>query len=168
MSHASTDSTHSSPDASARPEANRNVSERRRYRRFKVGGVVGVQCPTFEPDGGLVSVRKRSLLGLLAGDSELEQLRDLSRGGLSFETQQRFEPGQRVRLSLFLRCWCEPMELSGEVRWVRSIYRGMVDVVGIQFDAFGSSRGCNPVEALAALARLEAKYADAIDEPAKS
>jgi len=139
--------------------------ERRRAPRFEIDGArVGIGDYSFDAPGTFVTVGNRSLFGLLPRrGGQLDNVKDISRGGLCFETDGQYEVGQRVTLSLHVRDWSGPMQLRAEVRWVRPVYVDMLDMVGLQFSPFDGSRGGNSTEAGEALIRLEETYMKAIE-----
>jgi hypothetical protein len=120
--------------------------EARAHTRFELpGGQVGIDGDAIAPQSGFVTV-DRSLWRRLRGhaDGPLYDLKNLSRGGLCFETEAKFEAGQRLTVSLFLKPWSEPQRVRVEVRWTRAVYVDMLYEVGVKFLDFDDSRSGNP------------------------
>ncbi|MGD8861491.1 MAG: PilZ domain-containing protein [Myxococcales bacterium] len=130
--------------------------EARAHARFEVrDGRVGVEREEFPLPGSFVTV-DRSLWSRLRGHAEgpLFDLKNLSRGGLCFETEQRFQAGERLTLSLLLKPWSEPARVRVEVRWTRAVYVDMLYEVGVQFLPFDDSRGGNSTAVGEAIAEI--------------
>lgn len=136
--------------------ARQQPHERRRDPRFPLDGA---ELASFEPAGGRVSVSKPGLSGLFSPRFwRVHELRDLSCGGLRLQTDLQLEIGQRLALSLHVRQWCQPMRLTGTVRWVEPLPDGQC-MAGVEFAPFDDSREGNPLAAREAIARLHARHA---------
>lgn len=96
--------------------------DKRRERRLKFRG-----C----------SVRLVDPAGLsryLAGEERAPHpLVDLSRAGLQFASKTPFSPGERLRVSLAVPQFSEPIELAARVAWCRASSDGKAHRVGVEF-----------------------------------
>jgi Tfp pilus assembly protein PilZ len=141
---------------------NLNDVEGRADTRFKVkNSFVRVECKSFEVNGATADVKPDGLMGVLYRFfSPRCDVLNISKGGLAFETSMRTSRGRRVTVTLSVPDRSEPLELRGEVRWVKRIQHTRLYTVGIRFDPFGRQDGCNAPFLLDALRSLERTHAD--------
>jgi len=116
------------------------------------------KCRRFEIPGGEVKYKKIGLFSFQKDFSEACPVVNVSMGGLSFVCDGRFGRGKKVVVQLLVPKE-KPLHLYGRVRWQgqwagNSTFR----VTDVEFMPFGTRRGCNPLEALNVLRRLDAHY----------
>ena len=138
-----------------------DTDNRRSESRFEVkDSFAKVHCAPFEVAGASAKVKPDGILGALTGyPRKRYRVLNISKGGVAIETDEPFRKGQRIRLQLRVPDWQEAMELSGAVRWQKSLVGGEILRAGVRFDPFGTRRGLNSLSSLDALRDLEAKYA---------
>jgi hypothetical protein len=123
-------------------------------------GVEKRACKRFIVPDAKVRYKKPGLLLLLRGFSEPMPVRNLSKGGLSFECDETFPHDQEMTFQLLVPMET-PVEIRGQKKWHRACQSGNYRYdIGIQFSPFGSRRGFNTREALDRLRALDKMYAD--------
>ena len=134
-------------------------ADERRHKRFHVtGSFAKVECKSFEVEDASARVRGEGLIPAIVGYPDRRyELLNISKGGLSFESNDVFKRGQRVWVELHMPGLDGPLELRGVVRWRRGVMGSEVFKVGVQFSPFGERRGLNTMAALEKLRDLESK-----------
>ncbi|MBM4047730.1 MAG: hypothetical protein FJ279_21710 [Planctomycetes bacterium] len=117
-------------------------------------------CKRFPIPDAKVRYKKPGLLVLIRGFAGPVPVRNLSKGGVSFECDEGFEHDQELALELLVPME-SPIEIVGQVKWQRRCQSGAHRFdIGIQFLPFGKSRGFNSMEALERLRALDRIYAE--------
>ena len=138
-----------------------NWEERREHPRFSVkGSFTHLKEDSFEVESATAQIKSKGLRGMLFGYSKTRyRILNVSKGGLAFESETAFSPGQRLTMLIHLPQRPEPFEVIGEVRWQKDVFSKYVLVtVGVQFAPFGDESGMNAPEVLQILQELESTY----------
>ena len=120
-------------------------------------GVEKRRCRRFQIPEGRSRYKKTGLLLLLSGYSKACPVTDVSKGGVSFECQEKFKLGQKVRLELFAPNE-EPVILNAKVRRQSGSAAEGQTIAAVEFMPFGSRLGWNPMDTLDVLRRLDTEY----------
>lgn len=116
-------------------------------------------CKRFEIPGAEGKFKKSGLMVFMKGFSEPCQVLNVSKGGLAFLCDKRFEKNEKVVVQL-IAPGEEPMSFNSIVRRQSSYQLSDALFTGVEFTPFGKSRGSNPKEYLNVLRRLDKKYGE--------
>jgi len=115
-------------------------------------------CKRFTIPEAKVRFWKRGLFSMFKGGSKPVPVRDVSKGGLSFESDDGFKPNELIDLELLVPGE-DPLELKADVKWQRYSKGGTHKFdVGVAFLPFGNGAGFNEMAALEKLREYDAMY----------
>lgn len=119
------------------------------------------KCRRFEIPGGKVRYRGIGPLALLKGFSKSYPLVSVSKGGVSFVCEEKFDKGQEIITQLLVANG-SPLNLRAWVQWQEPSPGSGDKVVGVEFRSFGPGKGHNSYQALEALRKLDVQHGNSI------
>jgi hypothetical protein len=103
--------------------------------------------------GATLTLRRKNMLGLLEKASDPIEIKNFTKSGISFSSEQNFKIGDTIYIEIRIPNE-KTMHLVGEIRW----FDDANTTIGAQFKAFGSGQNYNPLTALEKLRALQNKY----------
>lgn len=114
-------------------------------------------CKRFSIPDAKVRYWKKGWFSFLSGGSKPTLLRDISKGGLSFECNDGFKPNELVDVELLIPGE-NALSIRANVKWQRVSDGNYKHNVGVAFVPFGSSSGSNDMAVLEKLRELDTLY----------
>ena len=119
-------------------------SEKRAFDRLKI-------------PGASVIFRKRNKLGLFERASRPMALYNITKSGVCFESDKKYERGEPVLIDIQIPGE-EELRLYGRIKWISEDGRDFNCLIGAQFSAFGKGRNYNSLKSLDRLRSLHNKF----------
>ena len=107
--------------------------------------------------GGLGKFKRSGLPGAMKGFSNAFPLLNISTGGVAFESEEDFKPGEELIFQLLVPEE-PPLNLFSQVRWQKGFDSIMPRTTGIEFIPSGEDQDLNPLEKLETLRKFDAQY----------
>lgn len=97
--------------------------------------------------GARVQVKKTGSTTLFSGLSKAQDIVNLSKSGLCFQTSKKFDRGENLNMKLSFPDG-RNINLKGQIRWQNIQHSNSDYAVGIQFSPFGTASNYNSIAAL--------------------
>lgn len=97
--------------------------------------------------GARVQVKKTGSTTLFSGLSKAQDIINLSKSGLCFQTSKKLDEGKNLQMKLSFPDG-KNINLKGQIRWHNGKNGANGYAVGIQFSPFGTSNNYNSIAAL--------------------
>ena len=123
-----------------------NKSDKRAFDRIKI-------------PGASVIFRKRNKLGFLERFSKPMQLFNLTKSGVCFASDKKFNTGEPVCIDIQIPGE-KDLRLYGKVKWITNDETEHECLIGAQFSAFGNGSEYNPIKSLDRLRILQNKFGE--------
>jgi hypothetical protein len=107
--------------------------------------------------GALVVFRKRNKFGFLERSSKPMLLYNITKSGICFESDKKFEMGESVCIDIQIPGE-RSLRLYGNIKWISDDVTGGSCLIGAQFSAFGKGHNYNSLKSLDRLRILQTKY----------
>ena len=107
--------------------------------------------------GASVIYRKKNKLGFLERFSKPMQLHNITKSGVCFASDKKFDMGESVCIDINIPGEKE-LRLYGIIKWINEDHSGEECLIGAQFSAFGEGRDYNSLKSLDRLRTLQKKY----------
>jgi len=110
-----------------------------------------------EIPGAVIIFKRRNKLGLLERFSRPMQLLNITKSGICFKSEKKFNYGDHISVEINI-----PGEkhiiVEGDVKWLHEDLPDNMCLVGAQFVAFGKGRQYNSLSSLERLRTIHEKY----------
>lgn len=123
-------------------------------------------CKRFVVPGAKVRHKRTGLFGFFKNFSKAQPLLNLSKGGLAFQSEEKFSRDEKIIAQLIVPKE-NPLNMRSRVRWQGQQDSKGPQAIGITFMPFGSSMGWNSHESLNVLRSLDAQYTNKEKEKEK-
>ena len=107
--------------------------------------------------GASVIFRKKNKLGFFDRFSKPMQLFNITKSGVCFAADKKFDAGENVCIDIIIPGEKE-LRLYGSIKWISEDIVSDSCLIGAQFSAFGKGRNYNPLKSLDRLRTLHQEY----------
>ncbi len=107
--------------------------------------------------GASVIFRKKNKLGFFDRFSKPMQLFNITKSGVCFAADKKFDAGEYVCINIIIPGEKE-LRLYGSIKWISEDIANDGCLIGAQFSAFGKGRNYNPLKSLDRLRTLHQEY----------
>jgi hypothetical protein len=107
--------------------------------------------------GASVIFRKKNKLGFFERFSRPMELFNITKSGICFASDKRFDAGEYVCIEIIIPGEKE-LRLYGSIKWISEDMSSEACLIGAQFSAFGKGRNYNSLKSLDRLRTLHQEY----------
>lgn len=122
-----------------------------------VQGIKKRKSRRFEIPGAKTKYKKTGLTFLVKGFSIAYPVLNVSKGGLVFVCDEKFDKGDKVIMQLLVPNE-KPLDMRAQVQWQGRQGDSSDMLVGVEFMPFTGHKNQNSLEALAVLRKLDAQH----------